>query len=918
MFDVSMSDSFGDDWGEIFLTVASCHSSTQLFHDTIYFGEVSPKTSSFCLPDDPSGSTAFYYKCQCSFNTCNFVSEVGWTITNRATGVVILSGGSPIGITQYGACGPTLVPTSLPTPGPSLAPSVSFHPSLRPTLFPSAEPTLEPTPDPTSRPTTEPTPEPTPRPTDLPAPAPTQSPTLTPSALPAPAPTPQPSHPSLLPSSAPSFSQAPSTPTPTVVPTTMASRPPSLRPSGRPTLAPTVSTPPTGTPRPTPLPSSGPSLWPTVGGSGVVGVSFTLSLASDPGTVDVATLKSTIATATSVPNTDLKNFEVTTGPSRLRRRRVLAFSWGVSFTIVTDLSQQSSERQTSIGLASGIASDLQNPTFITALSSSMPSVPFVALQGLSSVALTRTPTAMPILSPTPPTGNQDVSSADSSLIVFMLVGAVVVLLGGCACYFGRRSSKDKQQAGPLSTMGTKSRPASRELVPVTASIKGRTVTISAGETELSGADEVDVYVIPFTSLILDKKAFARGGGGQIFRGKYQGNSIAAKEVFSSTQEEFDREAALLSKLHHPCIMSIFGISVDDGGSHFMVLELCTGGDLKGYHTEPQFTKAEFCRIGSELLSAIAYLHDRDIAHRDLKPENVLLDSPGTRRVKLADFGLAKNYKSEVTRGVGTPVYMPPEMFDEGRSETSMLAVDVYATGVILWQLWFKEVPYFGIKLHKLLGKVTRGKRPPFEPGTDELDASKLPAPPQLRALVETCWAQAPGDRPSASEALDIFQGAIVNVVLALPGDIGDPNSSGNEKAAQMLERRPSITGSTQDFSSRGNGAVLQLSGPTSGAVALASFLSKAGLQRFAEGLVELGYSDISSLSDKDLLDDKILFEELSMRKAEVRSLRDLIAREGTNPTMVLQRQQSGGTKKIGEVKQGLSKPGPNGGSFSMI
>ena len=92
-----------------------------------------------------------------------------------------------------------------------------------------------------------------------------------------------------------------------------------------------------------------------------------------------------------------------------------------------------------------------------------------------------------------------------------------------------------------------------------------------------------------------------------------------------------------------------------------VMEFCGGGDLAAYYTEPGFNNGEYARVGKELLSACAYLHERGIAHRDLKPENVLLET-GTHKVKLADFGLAKKNRNTVTRGVGTPSYMVRSFF----------------------------------------------------------------------------------------------------------------------------------------------------------------------------------------------------------------------------------------------------------------
>ena len=84
-------------------------------------------------------------------------------------------------------------------------------------------------------------------------------------------------------------------------------------------------------------------------------------------------------------------------------------------------------------------------------------------------------------------------------------------------------------------------------------------------------------------------------------------------------------------------------------------------------------------------------------------------------MRIADFGLAKKSRNTVTRGVGTPAYMPPECFDDADDPDAaiMLAIDVYALGVILWQLWFKQVPFAGKSIHNVISLVMRGNRPPL-------------------------------------------------------------------------------------------------------------------------------------------------------------------------------------------------------------
>jgi serine/threonine protein kinase len=136
---------------------------------------------------------------------------------------------------------------------------------------------------------------------------------------------------------------------------------------------------------------------------------------------------------------------------------------------------------------------------------------------------------------------------------------------------------------------------------------------------------------------------------------------------------------------------------------------------------------------------------------------VLLDA--TRKVKIADFGLARHNHMKVERGIGTPAYMPPEMLVEGDEETNPLAVDVYAMGVIMWQLWFREVPFEGKAVHKIMSMVTRGKRPPMDKGDD------LP-PPELAALINMCWVQEHENRLTIDQVFSTFDEDIKPIIEA--------------------------------------------------------------------------------------------------------------------------------------------------------
>ena len=159
---------------------------------------------------------------------------------------------------------------------------------------------------------------------------------------------------------------------------------------------------------------------------------------------------------------------------------------------------------------------------------------------------------------------------------------------------------------------------------------------------------------------------------------------------------------------------------------------------------------------------------------------MLLES-GTNKAMLADFGLAKNNRQTVTRGVGTPAYMPPEMFSEedDPAKTNMLAVDIYAIAVIIWQLWFKQVPY-GVKgIHQTITHVmhgnrlsltgaTKGKGAKAETGADS--TAGHPAIPKAQSdLIEVCWHQEAAERPAITEVYATFKDKVVPAIEALEG-----------------------------------------------------------------------------------------------------------------------------------------------------
>ncbi len=91
--------------------------------------------------------------------------------------------------------------------------------------------------------------------------------------------------------------------------------------------------------------------------------------------------------------------------------------------------------------------------------------------------------------------------------------------------------------------------------------------------------------------------------------------------------------------------------------------------------------------------------------------------------------------------------MPPEMFDETTAIEDPLAIDVYAVGVINWQLWFKQQPHSGRPMQAIIMDVVQGKRLLFKGGSEQ----GPPPPEKLAQLIKRCWSGKVKERPSSAE-----------------------------------------------------------------------------------------------------------------------------------------------------------------------
>ncbi len=156
---------------------------------------------------------------------------------------------------------------------------------------------------------------------------------------------------------------------------------------------------------------------------------------------------------------------------------------------------------------------------------------------------------------------------------------------------------------------------------------------------------------------------------------------------------FEQEARTIAKLEHPHILPVHDYGEQEGVT-YLVMRFVGGGTLKDLITgRGPLSSDEMLRIMEQVGGALGYAHSQGVIHRDIKPSNVLIDSRGD--CFLTDFGIARLVAgaTEFTatgRVVGTPAYMAPE---QGMGEKADARSDIYALGIILYEMATGKVPF---------------------------------------------------------------------------------------------------------------------------------------------------------------------------------------------------------------------------------
>ncbi|HXJ68935.1 MAG TPA: serine/threonine-protein kinase, partial [Verrucomicrobiae bacterium] len=250
-------------------------------------------------------------------------------------------------------------------------------------------------------------------------------------------------------------------------------------------------------------------------------------------------------------------------------------------------------------------------------------------------------------------------------------------------------------------------------------------------------------------------ALGAGGMGEVYRARdlRLGREVALKVLPADVAAEpgrlarLEHEARTVAGLSHPNIVTLFTLE-DVDGVRFLTMELVEGETLDRHVAPGGLAAARVVELGLGLADALAAAHAKGVVHRDLKPANVMLTRDG--RLKVLDFGLAKlgdgamsveatTMTAPLSREgqvAGTVPYMAPEQL---RGEPLDARTDLFALGIILYELFTGRRPFTGATLGVVSSAILRDAPPP-------LASTRADVPDDLERIIGRCLEKDPRAR----------------------------------------------------------------------------------------------------------------------------------------------------------------------------
>jgi len=287
--------------------------------------------------------------------------------------------------------------------------------------------------------------------------------------------------------------------------------------------------------------------------------------------------------------------------------------------------------------------------------------------------------------------------------------------------------------------------------------------------------------------LIDLIEIGAGSFGRVFKAEYHHSTVAVKCVNKDAfgaNTDIEAEVLVLSQLPtHANVVAFRGVTEIDQRPA-IVLEYCEGGSLQAAlcNTTREWTNDKKLAVACGTAAGLAHLHKCGIVHRDIAARNVLLGENGI--AKVTDFGMAKSdvaHNNRTVSDMGATAWMAPEQLQRGTMDQKFAyskQSDVFAFGVLLFELFEQTTPWLGFGRVDIVKRVTHGER---------LATSSDAYPSGVLDLMrEQCWVHNAHDRATMDEVVLKLKNANVSGALQAVGHEYDSDNGDNGDAVVVV------------------------------------------------------------------------------------------------------------------------------------